>query len=243
MTGLGRKMHTICQQFAAVQTLQALNQYLYNYFCSLGIQSIAITYYNANTKTGNKLLYDWVSPPLKVWHQHYLDEGYADIDRTLESSEQSLLPVFWDVQEQLTVAKNKREARIRQESIDFGIDKGISIPVHGAQNDLLVLVLHQRQHENGLANWQENQYNWLTIALCYLHHLRRFLVHEQGATQISLTRRERECLELTSQGLRIDAIAKELGLTVRTVNFHLQNANKKLGVSNKYLAVMRWQQQ
>lgn len=235
-------MNKICYEFGLASSIQALNNLLYSYFSQVGITSIAVTYYNSNTKTGNKLIYDWVSSPLKIWHQHYLDEGYADIDRTLESSEQSLLPVFWDVEEQLAAAKNKREARIRQESLDFGIDKGISIPVHAPQNDLLVLVLHQRQNENGLKNWQEEQYSWLTIALCYLHHLRHFLAHEHVAPEALLTRREKECLKLTAQNMRIQAIAKELNVSVRTINFHLQNANKKLGVSNKYLAAMRWQQ-
>jgi len=236
-------MQQICQEMERTQSIQALNQALTGYFSQACVHSFALTYYKGNTKTANKLIYDWVSPPLKIWHQHYLDQGYADIDRTLETSEQSLLPVFWDVQQQLTVAKNKREARIREESIDFGIDKGISIPVHAPQNDLLVLVLHQRHGECGLKNWQQDQYSWIAIALSYLHHLRRFLSHQSGVSEQGLTKRERECLNFTAQGLRIEAIANRLGLTVRTINFHLQNANKKLGVTNKYLAILRWQQE
>ncbi|MBA3536441.1 MAG: helix-turn-helix domain-containing protein, partial [Tatlockia sp.] len=41
--------------------------------------------------------------------------------------------------------------------------------------------------------------------------------------------------------IRLDEIAEILEISQRTVNYHIQNSNKKLGVSNKYLAIMRWQ--
>lgn len=53
-----------------------------------------------------------------------------------------------------------------------------------------------------------------------------------------LTKREQECLRLTAEGFRLEMIAQLLKISKRTVNFHLQNANKKLGVTNKYLAIM-----
>ncbi|KTD51780.1 LuxR family transcriptional regulator [Legionella quinlivanii] len=236
------EMHRTCQIFASAHSLDELNSLLFDYFNAQNIHSFAITYYHRHTKTGNRLIYDWVSPALKIWHQYYLEQGYADIDRTLEYSEKSLLPVFWNVSEQLASAKNKREQRIRQESLDYGLDVGLSIPVYGPQGDFIVLVLHQKQKENGLANWQEKQYEWMIIAAIYFQQLRHFMAHE-AVKDVPLTQREMQCLELTSQGLRLEAIAKILEVSRRTVNFHLQNANRKLGVNNKYMAIIRWQEQ
>ena len=133
--------------------LSNLQDILAAYFAKEGIHSFAVTYYNQHTKTGNKLLYDWVSHALKPWHDYYLEEGFADIDRTLETAERSLLPVFWDVHEQLLAAKNKRERRIREESIRYGHDKGLSITIFGPQGDFIVCALHQRLNEQGLNNW------------------------------------------------------------------------------------------
>jgi len=48
-----------------------------------------------------------------------------------------------------------------------------------------------------------------------------------------LSARELEVLELVSQGLRNDAIADRLCLSVRTVERHLTNVYVKLGVSGK----------
>nr|HAT8714034.1 LuxR family transcriptional regulator [Legionella jordanis] len=235
-------MDKLLNEFERAHTLNQLNDALMQFFYSQGIQSIAVTYYQQHTKTGSKLIYNWVSPALKIWHEFYLDQGYADVDRTLEETEQSLIPQFWDINQQLTQAKNKRELRMRQESKEFGVDKGLSLPIYGPAGEFVVLVLHQRQGENGLLNWQQKQYVWLAISQCYFHFLRRTLVRDVKKG-VKLTRREQQCLKLTAENLRLEAIANQLGVSQRTIHYHLQNANKKLGVNNKYLAAMRWLQE
>ncbi|WP_419420503.1 helix-turn-helix transcriptional regulator [Legionella sp. D16C41] len=232
-------MQELFHRFAKAQTMAELSGLLSQYFTEQGIKSLAVTYYQQHTKSGNNLVYDWATPALEPWHQYYLEQQYADIDRTLESSEQAMLPILWQVNEQLKLAKNKREKRMREESIQFGIDKGLNIPINGPKGDFVVLVLHQRRYENGLEDWQNKQYIWLSVAHIYLHFLRQFLLPKQ-ISLASLTKREKECLTLTAQGMRMDLIAKQLHISKRTVNFHLQNANRKLGVNNKYLAVLAW---
>ncbi|MBA2710372.1 MAG: LuxR family transcriptional regulator [Tatlockia sp.] len=234
-------MYFVCQRMAFAHSIKELTEMTANSFLQEGISSLAFTYYRKHTKTGSKLIFDWATKPLRPWHQHYINQGYADIDRTLEAIAQSLLPVYWDVNQQLPQSKNKREARIRQESIDFGINKGLSISIYGPGGDFLVLVIHQRIDEKGLEGWEEKQYKWTAIAQCYLHYLRQFLLNKSHKN-LNLTQREQQCLKLTSQGLRIDNIAEVMDISRRTVNFHLQNANKKLGVTNKYLAIIRWQE-
>ncbi|WED41812.1 helix-turn-helix transcriptional regulator [Legionella cardiaca] len=233
------KMYEVCSKLAAADSIEHLNKLLVSYFSREGITSLAFTYYKQHTKSGSRLIYNWVTPPLRAWHEHYLDESYADVDRTLESMEQNLVPFLWDIDEQLSKAKNKRELRMRQEAKEFGIYRGLCIPLHGPQGDFVNLVLHQRIQENGLVDWQEKQFIWLAITQCYFHYVRQLLL-QTVKSKIKLTKREQQCLELTAQNIRINVIASLLGVSQRTVNFHLQNANKKMGVSNKYLAVMRW---
>lgn len=235
-------MYNLALQMAEAQSPDNLKKIMLHYFAQEGITSLALTLYKEHTKTGSDIVYNWVSAPLQAWHQYYLEQQYADIDRTLESSEHSLIPVYWDVHDQLAKAKNTRERRIREESIEFGIDKGLCIPVHGPQGLFMMLVLHQKIKQTGLADWQTKQYAWMGVAQCYFHFLRKFLLTLSQAIKVPLTRREKQCLSLTAQGMRIEVIAKTLGISERTCHFHLQNANKKLGVSNKYLAVNRWQE-
>lgn len=49
----------------------------------------------------------------------------------------------------------------------------------------------------------------------------------------SLTRRERQVLELAAHGQTNNAIGDKLGLSVHAVKFHLASVYRKLGVTNR----------
>ena len=56
-------------------------------------------------------------------------------------------------------------------------------------------------------------------------------------SDIDLTPRELACLGELARGLRQDAIASALGITVATVELHLTNARRKLGAHTSTQAV------
>ncbi|HXF70747.1 MAG TPA: response regulator transcription factor [Thermoflexus sp.] len=61
---------------------------------------------------------------------------------------------------------------------------------------------------------------------------------EIAARWNQLTEREREVLRWMAQGLSNKEIAQQLGLTVRTVDFHVGNILQKLGVVSRLEAVL-----
>jgi DNA-binding CsgD family transcriptional regulator len=229
-------------QLAAVITLKEAENCLESYLKSYRFKFYAFTYYAGHIRSGRKLRYHCVSKALLPWHAHYLEQAYTDVDRTLEEIHLLTLPFLWDVQTQLAQAKNKRERRIRLESIEFGIDKGLSIPVHGPDHDFASLSLHQCRNETCLSDYLTQQFIWMSAAQLYYHHIRRILLNDKEQTSIDygLTTREEQCLTLTAKSFRVEQIAKTLKISPRTVNFHLQNANKKLGTHNKYQAINKY---
>ncbi|MCU0494981.1 MAG: LuxR C-terminal-related transcriptional regulator [Chloroflexaceae bacterium] len=60
-------------------------------------------------------------------------------------------------------------------------------------------------------------------------------LHQADIT--SLTRREREVLQLAAQGLRDEEIATRLCVSIRTVQNHMQRVYDKLGVRNRMAAI------
>ncbi|MEM8699713.1 MAG: response regulator transcription factor, partial [Pseudomonadota bacterium] len=56
-------------------------------------------------------------------------------------------------------------------------------------------------------------------------------------TGMALTDREVTCLRHAAQGLTAKAIARELGITERTVRFHFSNLCRKFGVQRRSEAV------
>jgi DNA-binding NarL/FixJ family response regulator len=61
----------------------------------------------------------------------------------------------------------------------------------------------------------------------------------RGTTTPPLTDREREVLKLVALGKTSEQIARELVLVKRTVDFHVENACRKLGVDNRTAAAAK----
>ena len=61
----------------------------------------------------------------------------------------------------------------------------------------------------------------------------------RGTTTPPLTRRERQVLKLVAQGKTSEQIARELMLVKRTVDFHVENACRKLEVDNRTAAAAK----
>lgn len=70
-----------------------------------------------------------------------------------------------------------------------------------------------------------------------LDHLPERLPEPHGSDISCLSNREHQCLALIAKGLRIKAIAGELGIKPVTVELHLANARRKLGAATRDQAV------
>jgi DNA-binding CsgD family transcriptional regulator len=64
-----------------------------------------------------------------------------------------------------------------------------------------------------------------------------------GAKPARLSRREISCLTIAAKGESTVGIARSLGITPRTVRFHLDNAREKLGAGTRALALRKALQQ
>ena len=62
-----------------------------------------------------------------------------------------------------------------------------------------------------------------------------------GTPPASLTRREREVVAVVARGLTNRRIAVDLGVSERTVETHVRNALKKLGLKSRFQLAERWQ--
>lgn len=66
--------------------------------------------------------------------------------------------------------------------------------------------------------------------------------HQAGEKWEKLTEREREVLLLMGQGLSNKAIAKQLGVTIKTVAYHISAIFDRLDVESRYEAVAWYQE-
>lgn len=207
---------------------------------SYNITTFSFTYYNFYPNSHHKTKYDFCSPNFSIWHQHYISEGYEEVDSTLESVYQTNLPIFWDLNQQLNNSRTIKERQMRLDSLKFGAEMGLSIPIHGPHEDFAILLLVQMKGEKCLKNWKNLQYYFFTAANYYYFYLKqKITIPEKKKKSNVLSMREIQCLKLIEKQFTTKNIAAELNITERTVNFHIQKLNKKLGTKNKYLSVIK----
>lgn len=129
-----------------------------------------------------------------------------------------------------------------EEAMDAGLKAGLLVPLPGPWGDLLPaagIVIGSSLGEDEAARITEAHAPTL-VALAYLLHtamsgelLRR------RADVAPLSGRERDCLQMTADGLRTSQIADRLALADVTVSLHLKNARRKLRARNLPEAVAK----
>lgn len=222
------------------RTLADLNQALKTYLAEHAVSTYSFTYYSYHPNSLNKLKYDFSSDNYATWHQHYISENYEEIDSTMDKIYRTSLPTFWNVQDQLKEASSAKERQMRLDSIDFGAIKGISIPIHGPQEDFACFLVVQMKGESSLDNWPTAQYDLFVMAYYYYSFLQKLLLKAQVPIEkYQLNKRELQCLHLIAKQFSVKKIAQNLNITPRTVNYHIQRLNKKLGTQNKYQSVIK----
>jgi LuxR family transcriptional activator of bioluminescence operon len=227
-------------KFAAATSIATCNEALRIYFLTLNISTYSFTYYAHHPDSVNKLKYDMCSRNFQVWHQHYLEEQYNNIDSLMDFVYHHHLPIYWDVRQQLAQAKTDDEKNMRQAALDFGAHSGLSIPIHGAQNNFAILLVVRMQEETCNLQNLSLQHDLMIAAHLYFHYIQIHLlenVNESAA--FKLTQREIQCLLLIAKQHNVAKMAQILELSERTVNFHIQKINKKLGTKNKYQSLAK----
>jgi LuxR family quorum sensing-dependent transcriptional regulator len=226
------------ENLANTNSIEELNRALSAYLASFDIKTYSFTYYSYYPNSLNKIKYDYATKSFNLWHKHYLAEHYEEIDSTLDEVHQTVLPTFWSLAEQLKSAKNPREKKMRLDSIKFGSECGLAIPIHGPQEEFAILLPVQMRGETCLQNHQEFQHLLFVAAYYYFNELQRYLLHNKSKKN-QLNSREIQCLKLLAKQYSTQAIAKTLKITPRTVHYHVQRLNKKLGTKNKYQSVIK----
>jgi len=101
-------------------------------------------------------------------------------------------------------------------------------------------------HDNEIKGWQLGADDYLTkpidfdvLAAVVASRLKRVARSASWPARIDLGERERETLTWAARGKTFAEIGTILGLSRRTVEFHLDNARKKLGVSTRTQALIK----
>lgn len=181
--------------------------------------------------------------------QTYIDENYMAADPAVLRGAASNAPFTWaDCPEYYEWRQPRRGVKPRSHQVfktafDFGYRQGYIIPAHavdtqGRRSSALITLFWSEQEE--LFGTPETLPPWLRLVGLYYHERMlqlRGISSGTLAEMPALSDRERECLNWACRGKTCSESAIIMGITERTVEFHIANAMKKLGVHNKFHAI------
>lgn len=168
------------------------------------------------------------------WMAHYRASGYLDVDPVVQAGLHSDDLVAWP----RTMRGQARQ--LWADANDHGIRAGVACSSWGRQGVFGLLSLAR-----GDAALTATEVRHLSLPVHWLGNLTHmlmgpFLGPGQATTcEVVLTRREREVLNWTAEGKTAYEIGRILGISERTVNFHVNNLMAKLDVVNKLQAVVK----
>ncbi|OCZ56186.1 LuxR family transcriptional regulator AbaR [Acinetobacter seifertii] len=172
----------------------------------------------------------------QAWQQRYVEQQYVKVDPTVQHCMVSLKPLVWSNQYTHTQA----EKDFWEEARSYGLNVGwaqSSRDFIGTRGMLTLARSSDQLSEKEQKAQYTNMY-WLTQTV---HSSIAKIVNDVEFSQFNLylTNREKEVLRWTAEGKTSAEIAQILGVSERTINFHLSNSMQKLNVNNKISAAIR----
>ncbi len=176
------------------------------------------------------------------WVTHYIAQDYVRIDPLIAIGPKRLVPFLWDD----IAAPHQLEGRqvtLFSEAAELSIGSGMSIPIHGHNGEFAMMSVvpagTRKEAENTLAEYR----NTLHLLALYYHNYAGTILIEKsyGGTRKKsvLTARERECLQWAAIGKSTWETSMILHISEASVVFHIENAKRKLDVTNRTHAVVR----
>lgn len=174
------------------------------------------------------------------WRKIYEERGYLRIDPVVRHALSSPIPTVWD-----EIERSSPQIRsFFHEAAKWGLATGVSAPIYGKRGEVGVFSLAGTQAvppDPGVRESIRGRLNWLAVVVheAAFRVALREVERPSQATGKPLTTREKVCLLWAADGRTSKEIADIMGITERTVLFHIENAGRKLGVSGRHNIIAR----
>ena len=176
------------------------------------------------------------------WVTHYREKGLQYTDPVVITALNKLTPFPWD--EKLMAHSEYNFSRLFNQASQFGLINGYTFVLHDYNNNLVTLsfIVPELTRTEVMQTLIQNKGD-ISLLLASVHETYLTLTSlsekntDNPEKQSQFTSRENEILYWTSVGKTYQETGMILGITVRTVKFHMSNIVKKMGVANARHAV------
>jgi DNA-binding CsgD family transcriptional regulator len=206
-------------------TLSGLEQVAAPLFETLGLPSFALaTFFRADRSANTKVLAGRFHPE---WSRRYIERGYARSSTISREIMTASSPYTWsDAIRRRGLTPD--QAEIWNEAAAFGLTDGLFTPVRWADGSYAAVVAAGEKPDLAdpmLLLGAE------MLSAYYASEARRLI--NPGLASPALSKRQRECLAWVREGKSSAAISAILGISVATVDEHVAEACRRLGVRTR----------
>ncbi len=223
-------MHDVFQRFVdrlmARPDIASLGDALAEALTVLDIQRYAYLLIPAEVHATTRLISNYPS----AWTAHYLASRYQTIDPVILEARKALRSFVWGASADLD-PWSESQSEFFEEAAPFGIRCGFTIPIRDGRPHVATLTLAADIGQPTFGRAIERHDATLQLIATLFHRAaRRTLVPDRIVDGVALSSREYECLAWSAKGKTAWEISVILGISHRTVVYHLENAKQKLGV-------------
>jgi len=173
------------------------------------------------------------------WLKQYIENQYYTIDPIVVNGMKQTQPFVWhELLARLEFTPDQQKFLDNADGMGIRAGAGFANPHGHAQQSLTSILSYESPEEVDLI-LEENR-DELHILSLYFHTIADKLRRKEGLDPApELTDREKECLLWSAHGKSSWEIGEILGVSERTVSFHMDNAKAKLGASTRTQAAVR----
>jgi DNA-binding CsgD family transcriptional regulator len=218
-------------QLESARTASEMETILSSWLDRLGIRYFAYSVIRSNQAM--------VTFP-ESWVQHYISSRYLDDDPIVGEALRRRQPFLWS-EVGCPKTLSRRQWRVMEEARDAGLANGLVIPISRGGVDAAVLsVVPDNRDASGAAVLVKHR---LLLELMAVHFDRQARSRLPEAKFIPgrslLSPREREVLQWIARGKSTWEIAQILRISEKGIEFHVENAKRKLQVFGRTHAVVK----
>ncbi|MGL5214272.1 MAG: helix-turn-helix transcriptional regulator [Aeromonas hydrophila] len=169
------------------------------------------------------------------WIDAYTDKKMYEYDPIIKNAMEKTTPIYWrDIKKKCSSSKSYASFHVMVTAQKFGLVDGVTIPWHNSQGEigLLSFIKDRELDYKVLLEITSN----IFMPSIYLLE-KASVLNAKDADRSSLTLRELEVCQWAAEGIPVSEIASILGITSRTVTFHLSQVVLKLGAASKNQAI------
>lgn len=175
-----------------------------------------------------------------AWTEHYLARRYDRLDPVIGTAARTMEPFEWGPDLRVGCHSAGR-AEFFTEAAEFGIRFGFTIPVRDKQRRLAAVTFATDERRTTFRHSIEAHRSALHLMAVFFHRQAcRTLEPDRRIDGIKLSPRQFECLEWAARGKSAWDSGRIMGISRRTVLFHLEGAKAKLDVRSIHHAIAKF---